>query len=356
LKKRSLANVPYIPILNLRPAEMQALEELPENDKNLMLPFIHLGPWTTAHHLASSLDRVELAYDDKPIYITLYEPESGEGDRPVHHQLANLRNPENGYKAWCQFVESKDNFIPAIQLKVLSEIKQQVEFLYSLGRGIMVSIEKPRFPGIEAIARIIADGTDGGNDVCFLLDFGKINDAILLEDQAGVYATNILTAAPNCHVAISASSFPSSFGSMSEQEIFERIGFNNLRKKPFGSRLIYSDRGSARAERQNGGGVPLPRIDYPIKSQWEFFRSDGTLEKSTAYFEQAKRAMTSTNWDSKLRVWGTQMIERTALGDQSAIVSPARSTAARINIHLHRQLFYDDPDALYDTDDTWSDL
>jgi hypothetical protein len=56
------------------------------------------------------------------------------------------------------------------------------------------------------------------------------------------------------------------------------------------------------------------------------------------------------------RVWGTQMIERTALGDPDAITSPVRATAARINIHLHRQLFYDDPGAgLYDTDEEWTD-
>jgi hypothetical protein len=60
-------------------------------------------------------------------------------------------------------------------------------------------------------------------------------------------------------------------------------------------------------------------------------------------------------WDAGLRLWGTQMIERTSLGDPDAITSPARATATRINIHLHRQLFFDDPDGLYETDEDWSD-
>jgi hypothetical protein len=60
-------------------------------------------------------------------------------------------------------------------------------------------------------------------------------------------------------------------------------------------------------------------------------------------------------WDARLRVWGTQMIERTALGDPDAILSPARATATRINLHLHRQLFFDDPDGLYETDEEWMD-
>jgi hypothetical protein len=49
------------------------------------------------------------------------------------------------------------------------------------------------------------------------------------------------------------------------------------------------------------------------------------------------------------------MIERTAAGDTSAISSPARSTAARINLHLHLQSFYDDPAAAEETDEEWED-
>lgn len=73
------------------------------------------------------------------------------------------------------------------------------------------------------------------------------------------------------------------------------------------------------------------------------------------YIAQASLLIASDVWDADLRVWGTQMIERTALGDRDAITSPARSTAARINIHLHRQIFFDDPAQGYDTDEEWTD-
>jgi hypothetical protein len=48
------------------------------------------------------------------------------------------------------------------------------------------------------------------------------------------------------------------------------------------------------------------------------------------------------------------MIERTAAGDTSAIGSPQKATAARINLHLQRQTFYDSPAAAEDTDEDWS--
>ena len=78
--------------------------------------------------------------------------------------------------------------------------------------------------------------------------------------------------------------------------------------------------------------------------------------KEELYEDAANALIVSDEWDENLWIWGTQMIGRTALGDQHAIISPARSTAVRINIHLHRQTFYDaPPDELYDTEDDWED-
>lgn len=363
---RDLKDVSYIPLLTVRPAEMQALEELPEHDKNLMMPFFHLGPWTTAHHLSSSLTRIEEAYGERPCFVTLADPEINDGDRPVHRELAALRNPDNGYECWCKFIENQRGFVPTLQLsprppnenshqKARDEIREQADNLYSLDRGLLVSLERRGFQLAESLAKIIAPITNQGEKICFLFDFGRLTEANFVEGETVVYASKVLRELPNARIAMSASSFPETFGGTSEQEILERIAFNNILPK-IGERLIYSDRGSARAERQlGGGGAPLPRIDYPQRTLWEFFRSDEPADRHDAYFEQARKAMRSENWDANLRVWGTQMIERTALEDHSAIVSPKRATAARINIHLHRQLFYNDLKGMYDTDDDWSD-
>ncbi len=146
------------------------------------------------------------------------------------------------------------------------------------------------------------------------------------------------------------------FTDRTEQEIYERRFFNEVREQLPGSNLIYSDRGSARAERQNGGGgAPAPRVDLATVGQWGFFREIDVGDRDQAYFDAATRAINSPYWDEDLHVWGTQMVQRTAAGDETAIVSPARSTAARINIHLQQQLFYDDPNSKYDTDEDWSD-
>ncbi len=85
---------------------------------------------------------------------------------------------------------------------------------------------------------------------------------------------------------------------------------------------------------------------------WKFHRSDDT--GFSGYVEQATALIATGDWNSNLRVWGTQMIERTARGDHSAIDTPAKSTAARINLHLQLQTFYGHADEAEDTEEDWN--
>ena len=260
---RTLGDVKYIPILGLKPAETQALHELPEIDKKLMMPLFQIGPWATAHHLQSSILKLEEAYGDLPCFVTLAELEPPNTERPVHRQLAELHSPANGYGAGCAFIESKNHFVPTLQVGDPSQMMFQASRLNSLGRGLMVLIERAGFGGITQVAQVVGNVTSGGQGVCFLLDLGRATRDILgFNLLLSQYVREVVQFAPLAHVAISASSFPESFTSINDQEIFERVLFEAIREH-VGGALIYSDRGSARAERQGGGGgIPAPRVDY----------------------------------------------------------------------------------------------
>lgn len=354
---RDLGMVEYLPMLSVRPAEMLALRELPERDKDLMLPFFQLRPWVSAARLNSAIDKLSEAYGDRPYFVSLAEPEALTTRRDVHDELDRLRAPDNGFAAWCKFVEERENLIPSLQLTDVTQFDLQAERISNLGRGAIVHIEQSAFQFIRQIVSRTAAHTNRGMGVVFVLDFGRQTKTFLLHQAEAVgLARSILDIAPNARIALSASSFPESFTSISSQSIYEREVFEGV-KDSIGDAILYSDRGSARAERQTGGGgSPAPRIDFAARKDWYFFRSDESDDRAGAYQGQALALMEDEKvWDPALRVWGTQMIERTALGDEGAIVSPARATAARINIHLHQQTFYGDPSKLYDTDEEWTD-
>jgi len=350
---------------------MRALQELPESDKDALFPVFPLKPWQSSHYLDSTLSRIEEAYGKRPFFVDIDEPELIEPDkrRPVHDEIDQLLVSDNGYENWCSYVEKRSNLVPAVQLADLNEFFTQIDRLYAMERGILVSIKEFQFPSISNIVKAVAARTSGGLDVCFLLDLGQGNKN-LLQKQAEVtsYIKTVTELAALSFSSISASTFPESFGGLTEQEIYERQLFDGVLIHSGAPRLIYSDRGGAKAERQTGGGgAPLPRIDYAHRQKWNFFRDETSANmeltpearrklKIQAYIAQAKLLVANSSiWDPSLPLWGTQMIEKTALGNVDAINSPVRATAARINLHLHRQLFYNDPGAGYDTDEEWID-
>lgn len=345
------SDVPYLPLLSIRPAEMRALEELPNTTKDRLLPIVHLRPWVGSHRLENATGRIAEAYGDRRVVIAMGEREQP-NERPVHAELATLRQPAHGFREWCNFFEQNENYIPAMQFSPeVPEEEAQIARLFGLERGLVVIIERPAFGFMGVIARRVGKRTGGGQGVCFVIDFGIASrDHLQVAAIATGYINTIREHAPAAYVALSASSFPDSFVGVSDQPIYERRLFNTMVHT---NRLIYSDRGSARVERQTGGGgQPAPRIDYPLFELWDFYRSDD-LVGFPGYQQQAINVMRGGNWNPALRVWGTQMIERTAAGDMSAIGSPQKATAARINLHLQLQTFYGAPGDAEDTDEDW---
>jgi hypothetical protein len=354
---RNLLEVSYIPLLSVRPAELRALKELPNKTKDRLFPSLTLRPWTTAHHLGSVLAKIDEAYGARPLIADAGAEEPIEGaSRPVHEQLALLRNPADGYRNWFDFLVEHENYIPTLQLTDITQIELEVQRLAELERGLVIRVSEGVFSSAIDLVQI-AKISIPEDQICVVFDYEQRSRELLTRAAAvRALAATIFSESPECSIALSASSFPIDFIGRSRQEIYERQLFNQVCEVLNGGNLIYSDRGSARAERQiGGGGTPAPRIDLAGNDQWSFFREEDDGDRNAAYFAAAVRAMDDDLWDDDLQVWGTQMIRRTADEDDEAIISPARSTAARINIHLQQQEFYDNPEEKYDTDEDWED-
>lgn len=365
----------YAPILSLSPSEMTAIEELPEKDKDLILPIIPIKGWSASKELKNSIKRVRKAIGqrfwvadidhDFLLGNSTYQM-TGEFPRPVFYEIQNLLNPKNGYENWISYLTEIPEAIPTLQLKDLTELELQLERALSLNRGIAVRFYLEDIEsGISerVINHLAAKKTI---NALIIYDLGSIERRhIGLADAMANIIKSAHTKIPGALVAISATSFPSSFGGQShgENSICERILFIKISKELNSPQLIYSDYGSARAEKQNGGGgIPAPRIDYPLKNDWRFIRKEFSDpnspqegEKERLYTLIAKEILSKDYWISELHLWGTQMIELTSQGDKFGINTPQKATAARINIHLYNQLHYDSPIEKIDTDEDWTD-
>lgn len=342
----------YVPIIGVRPSEMQALEELPPHVKSEILPFVVLQPWTTAKQFPSTLVKVAASTAGKPIIVDITDEVFDGNRRPVHDTFDELRDPKDGYASWRGFIASNESFTPVIQLADPAGITTQIQTFKAVGRGMVIRLHEQIFGLAGPIAQLFK-GYPYNDDVFFVLDFQRQDKNIL---NKALIATNTCVAIrdhlPDAFISVSASTFPTSFTDIVEQEIFERKFYGLVADQIGYDRHIYCDRASVRAEKQNGGGgSPAPRIDNALSAKWKFFREADEEDREEAYQLAAIRATNCPEW-ADLNIWGTEMIKRTALGEENAIYSPKMSTAARINIHMFTQTGAPAPAAEVE----WSDL
>ncbi|MAU97727.1 MAG: hypothetical protein CMP81_17895 [Fulvimarina sp.] len=341
----------YIPVLSIRPSEVVALAELPDIAKDRMTPLVLIKPWLGTGALSRAVDKIHHGFANRPWYAELdpdYEPDD---TSESFDEIAELRDPADGFVKWLSYVETQSKAIPVIQLRGADpdSLDRQTKRAMDLGRGICVRIPRSSYLPLEPILDVIARNTENCD---IILDYGQQSSRLLVNiipARTDVFA--VKRRLPNSSIAISATTFPSSFTNINSQEIFERQFFDQLCAAAGDYTLRFSDRGSARASDRSGGGVPRPRIDLPSPENWFFFRSDCVREEGEAveefrerrieaYQDMAAAAVASDAWDEKLNIWGTQLIKITQLGNEYGITSPAKATSCRINIHMTVQSLF----------------
>lgn len=373
----------YLPILSLKPSEMAALEELSDKEKNQLLPLIELKRWANTKTLDKSYERVKKALGDRYLIADLDldfissisekidDLESAGKEIPeVFYEFSDLSESNNGYENWVSYISKFENLIPVVQIQDISELSKQLDFLVKETKPLVFRLRMSGEYSITAkilntVVRTLID-KKVTNKLIIILDYADLTRIDVLEYEKYAKLINqLFDFFPQATFSVSGTSFPYSFtGSYrGEIPIYERQIFNKLLDECKGIDLIYSDRGSTRAESLSGAsGTPPPRIDYALRNDWRFIRKefdndddDKYANKDALYQEAAIELKAQDYWVADLPAWGRQMIEKTALGDPYGITSAQRATAVRINLHLHQQLHYFTDLDEVDTEDDWED-
>ena len=368
----NLNDITYIPMLCLKPAEMAAIEELPEKDKDLLLPLIPIKRWANSKTLNKSIGRIQKAIglrswiaDIDNDFLSNIEAKQNKDDA-IFQEIKELANPSDGYRNWIAYITENPELLPVVQLMDVQELDKQLDNLILIDRLITVRFQMSGKFAITqsnfnfAINVMIRKNFPSG--LLIILDYGDLDRVNLIEYQRYSTLFNQLHRIfPSASFSISGTSFPYSFAGSYKGEIpiYERQIFNKVSNECSNITLIYSDRASTRALSMNGGvGVPPPRIDYPLKNDWRFIRKElkgSGKDKEDLYKEAAIDIMKSDYYGDLPPLWGTQMIEKTSLGDPYSITSASRATAVRINLHLYQQLHYLMDLSTADTEEDWID-
>lgn len=352
----------YVPTLAIRPSEMNGLEHLPGATKDRMMPCILLAPWMSSKTLDAALKRVEKAYRNRKFFMDPDRDYSvSDMERGPQREFHKLRMPSDAFANWVEFVARHDWIVPCIQTyeQSASDIRKQVERYQELGRGYCLRVVRERFPiNMEQVISALA--ASGAADFAVILEGGWVRDPLTLEAWfRGVIENDLHEIDARVPIVVSCTSMPKEFDSMSgvtKVQFLNRNLFNNLSHRFSNrSRLVYGDWGSTRPrEPKDITNPPLDRVDYPTTDAWWIARNKG---EKWSFQDAARRIVNRADvWSGHLGIWGEALIRATAAMESLGVNTPQKNVAARVNIHMHRQAFFDEPNlSSLDLDDSWED-
>ncbi len=357
-----LSNLNYVPTLAVRSSEMNGLERLPAASKDRLQPTFLLAPWPNATELMRAIDRIGKAFPARPFFLDIdRDYEITNIEVLAQQQWLELQDPANNYANWIGFVEAVPHASPCLQIAGLNraEIVHQIAAFQEMGRTFALRIEIQRFPPNlgEAIAAI---NEVGSADYAIMIDAGWISDT----QPSRLRISNLITSQlsgidAQIPFVVSYTTIPKGFAEIEgvDFETFDNRDFvAELVQLTNRQRITYGDWGSTRPREHGIASRPKPRIDLAVRNGWLSARNK---PEDWGFDDAAKVIMESQQWKQQvdgLGVWGEFMIRQTSINPSLGINSPQKNVAARVNLHLHIQAFYNDGDIRgMNLDEQWQD-
>lgn len=336
----------YVPTLAIRASEMNGLEFLPAATKAQMTPCILLAPWANSSTLAKAIERVQKAFRNQPYFLDIdRDYEFSNLESPPQQELISLLDPANGFENWCRFVASYQWIWPCVQTRGQSEadIRLQIERFQEAGRPYCLRVYMHRMPtNLQEV--VAAFAASGSADYAIILEGGWTQDPLTLAVWFDGLIGGIFSRIDaNVPIVVSCTSMPKLFtdfdGGITRVPFTNRYLLDQIRQRSNRARIVYGDWGSTRPRELGGyANRPLDRIDYPTRSAWDIARSK---TDDWDFRDAAQAIVASADWEGNLGIWGEQQIINTTISAAVGIDTPQKNVAARVNIHLHRQAFYD---------------
>jgi len=353
-----LDNYSYCPTLYARQAEIRALTQLPSVTKDKLFPLIVIRPWPKAKHLTKTWEKVKEALGKHRFAADLddFARDSGK-PYPAAAEFDSLFEPAGGFTKYYGAVAVVDEAVPVLRTSagVVVEFDAQADHIDKIDRGLVLRINHDDGGDFTKLIDLVLDRFE---DVSIFVDAGWSKDILAREMWTSSVIEHASRSRPEIELVVAGSSFPETFANIEERgvnPVQERYLYENLVRRHNSAVLIYGDWGSTRPPCVATPMTNVPRIDLPMSKEWISFRRDKEVQGGEDYSDIAKRVISDKAWLKTLDVWGARIIEWTAKGEDIAIRGPATAAASRINIHLHKQAFFDAPTIVSDGDEPFTD-
>lgn len=362
------AAYPYYPALQCSFPELHGYRLLDDADKDNLLPIFEISQRTyDDKDLVGSLNEIKGTVANRPFILDLCKDpcpppfipkkqltssesakieEQKKTQQSYNVALAQILNPTDGFKAWRGLVELLPNCIPVLQFTDATnqskDIIRQGSMLAREG-SIAVRIHAETDPEIyTAIALLIAT-LDTASSLLIIIDCGQGRTRIAERAEAARKAiATILSEVdvlqrPNVRAVCLSNSFPNA--THDGLKDYPNLDLDLFEEASEAFPFMYGDYAAVYRRKNTSMFMPgdwRATVITPSKGGWLIYRhpdakdQEGWKTGSTA----AQKHVDFVPLDT----WGASVLARAANGDIEESKSPRFWYAAKVNLHIHRQL------------------
>lgn len=363
----------YYPCLQCSEPEQIAYRELSEEDKDAILPIVELSQIKYEASFQNSIDAIGTVFGDRPFILDLSKDAAPEAyvpkNNPDHAKIEKLQKAQNsyneallahmmptdGFSKWRECVSQYANAIPVLQFidpasQSKNILRQAAQFwkagVERLAIRITPETSEEIFPIIGQIVAfldsaeqllLIVDCGQGRQQIAERIEFAKRSAARVLEELD-----------PSQVLNLTAVCLHDSYTSPPESaKIYGSHSRELWREASTGFPFLFGDYSGHRRLKKSSTYMPgdwKAQVVYALPESWIIYRHDNAQDPQ-GWIVGSKAIIDHDDFDDGLTCWGNGLMKAAATGKLDPYGSARYWHAAKINMHVSRQISYDDEPA-----------
>lgn len=358
----------YFPSLQSSDAEHLGYRKLSDADKDRIVPIFEISQRPKELNLQGALELIADSAENRPFILDLCReplpapkmaknPKDADAAKQRYDEackiqaahntiLEDLLNPTGGYKRWRALVSEFPNAIPAIQFRDAAsglQVLKEASLLSQQSETLAIRVSTKDDPLIASVIAQILSILESADRLLIIADTGYGRQSL---SKRAAHASDLLTTiqshidlldAPLLRAVCMSNSFPQlSHDGMLEIPIQDWTLWEEARETfPF----MFGDYGATHRYLATGF-QPFDwraSVVLPLEKAWIAFRDPNSKDRA-GWIDGSKAILDVPDVKPLPDTWGSGIIQQAADGNLSNIDVAKVWYAAKVNIHLHRQI------------------
>jgi hypothetical protein len=358
----------YYPCLQCTDAEQIGYRELHADDKDIIIPIVELSQIKNEASFAETIIVVHNVYGTRPFILDLskdrapqaYTPKQNpdyakikkmqEAQDAYNIALLSLLNPNDGFSAWRQCASEFPNAIPVLQFtdpvtQSKSIVRQAAQFCKSGREKIAIRINSETSDEIFPIIGHILAILDSADQLLLIIDCGQVRQKIADRAEFAKKAVARITEEldPSQVLNLTAVCLHDSFTTPPDgATIYESHSREVWREASTSFPFLYGDYAGYRRRKNTSTYMPgdwKAQVAYALPEAWIIYKHPNSQD-ANGWIVGSKAIVENDAFDDALECWGSNLIKAAAAGDLGSYSSARYWHAAKINMHIQRQIQY----------------